>query len=122
MTAPPRGNPDPVSESDLLAFVDARLDAARAAEIRLHLARCPQDAERIARDLAIRDGLKALFRPVAEYSAPAPSSRGPMPVWACLVLAAVLAVAGFSGGWLAAGGHMPAAMAEARAELPPVPP
>jgi anti-sigma factor RsiW len=51
----------PVTESDLLAYVDGRLDAARRGEVEDHLLRHPEDRLRIAADLAIAEGLRLLF-------------------------------------------------------------
>lgn len=58
----------PVTETDLLAFVDERLPARRRAEIADHLARHPADAYRVAADLALLDGLRLLFgRPLRGF-------------------------------------------------------
>jgi anti-sigma factor RsiW len=55
----------PITESDLLAFVDGQLAPRRRAEIEDHLVRCPKDAHRVAADLALLEGLRLLFgRPV----------------------------------------------------------
>lgn len=54
----------PVTESDLLAFVDDCLPTWRRAEVAEHLARCPADAYRVAADLTVLAGLRQLFRPV----------------------------------------------------------
>jgi anti-sigma factor RsiW len=51
----------PVTESDLLAFVDDRLPLGRRAEIADFLVRNPADAHRVAADLAILHGLRLLF-------------------------------------------------------------
>lgn len=59
----------PVSESDLLAFVDDCLPPWRRAEVADHLARSPNDAYRVAADLALLEGLRLLFgRPLRELS------------------------------------------------------
>lgn len=50
-----------VTESDLLAYVDGRLDPRRRAEVEAHLARSPEDAGRVAADLALLAGLRTLF-------------------------------------------------------------
>jgi anti-sigma factor RsiW len=52
-----------VSEADLLAYVDDRLAPGRRFEVEYHLSRCPEDAARVAADLAILAGLRALFDP-----------------------------------------------------------
>ena len=61
-----------ITEADLLAYVDGRLQPHRRIEVEDHLVRCPQDAGRIAADLALQEGLRLLFgrpacppRPVA---------------------------------------------------------
>lgn len=55
----------PVTETDLLAFVDGQLSPARRSAIEDHLVRCPKDAHRVAADLALLEGLRLLFgRPV----------------------------------------------------------
>jgi anti-sigma factor RsiW len=55
----------PITESDLLAFVDDRLAPRRRAEVEDHLVRSPKDAHRVAADLALLEGLRMLFgRPV----------------------------------------------------------
>lgn len=53
----------PVSEADLLAYVDDRLDPERRFEVEVHLSQCPEDAARVAADLAILAGLRVLFDP-----------------------------------------------------------
>lgn len=53
--------PAMVTEADLLAYVDGRLDTGRRSEVEAHLLRCPQDAGRIAADLALQEGLRLLF-------------------------------------------------------------
>lgn len=58
--------PDPITESDLLAFVDGRLGPDRRNEVEDYLVQFPDDAYRIAADLALLAGLRRLFgRPVA---------------------------------------------------------
>lgn len=54
--------PAAVDESDLLAYVDGRLEARRRAEVEHHLCACPDDATRIAWDLVIQEALRLLFR------------------------------------------------------------
>ena len=50
-----------VTESDLLAFVDDCLPSWRRDEVAAHLVRCPDDAYRVAADLALLDGIRLLF-------------------------------------------------------------
>ncbi|PVE21859.1 hypothetical protein DC522_24405 [Microvirga sp. KLBC 81] len=51
---------DPVTEADLLAYVDDQLDTARRIEVEEHLARDPAAAARIMADLKDRDTLRLL--------------------------------------------------------------
>jgi anti-sigma factor RsiW len=50
-----------ITEYDLLAYVDGRVAPARRAEIERHLKDHPDDAERVALDLAIQRGLRLLL-------------------------------------------------------------
>ena len=52
---------NPVTETDLLAFVDDRLSDGRRAEVEAHLARCPSDAHRVAADIVLLEGLRLIF-------------------------------------------------------------
>ncbi|WP_262272708.1 anti-sigma factor family protein [Microvirga yunnanensis] len=54
---------DPITETDLLAYVDEQLDAARRIEVEEHLARDPEAAARIMADLKDRDALRLLHGP-----------------------------------------------------------
>lgn len=54
---------DPITESDLAAYVDDELDAMRRVEVEAHLARNPEDAARIMADLRDRDALREAFGP-----------------------------------------------------------
>lgn len=54
---------DPITESDLLAYVDDQLDPARRIEVEEHLAREPEAAARIMADLKDRDALRLLHAP-----------------------------------------------------------
>lgn len=59
----------PVTESDLLAFVDGALPPWRRNEVADHLAGNPNDAYRVAADMALLEGLRLLFgRPLRELS------------------------------------------------------
>lgn len=57
----------PVTESDLLAFVDDALPPWRRTEVADHLAHSPNDAYRVAADMAVLEGLRLLFgRPLRQ--------------------------------------------------------
>jgi anti-sigma factor RsiW len=102
--------PDPITEADLLAYVDDQLDPARRIEVEEHLAHDPQAAVRVMADLKDRDALRLL------HAAPLPRPAEPMLVasgrleralgWQEFGLkfrrvAAVVALVGF--GWFAHG-------------------
>ena len=61
---------DPITEADLLAFVDGQLDAARQIEVEDYLAHRPETAARIIADMRVRDMLRLAF-------ADAPNRRSP---------------------------------------------
>ncbi|ACL59351.1 anti-sigma factor family protein [Methylobacterium nodulans] len=65
---------DPITESDLNAYIDGQLDLARRIEVEEHLAANPRIAARVMADLRTRDALSAAFAP----SHPNPQS-GPVP-------------------------------------------
>jgi anti-sigma factor RsiW len=96
-----------VTEADLLAYVDGRLDARRRAEVEVHLAGHPDDAARVEADLAIVDGLKMLFgqTPLEPPGRPAAAVKGRRrrsPWLARAAMTATLLAGGFAGGWLTA--------------------
>lgn len=51
----------PINEADLLAYVDGRLNSVRSGEIETWLVNHPEDAHRVAADMAIQEGLRLLF-------------------------------------------------------------
>ena len=63
---------DPITETDLLAYVDDQLDPGRRIEVEEHLARDPQAAARIMADLKDRDALRLL------HASPLPRPAEPM--------------------------------------------
>lgn len=102
---------DPISEFDLLAYVDGHLDPGRRQEVERYLAAHPDDADRVAADLAINEGIHRLFD--RYYRQPVPEAvrvlldrpRQPEPrepVLARTAAALGLVVAGVSIGWLVA--------------------
>ena len=65
---------DPITEADLLAYVDDQLDPTRRIEVEEHLARDPQAAARIMADLKDRDALRLLH--AAPLARPSESMLG----------------------------------------------
>ncbi|UMY18913.1 zf-HC2 domain-containing protein [Methylobacterium organophilum] len=59
---------DPVTETDLIAYVDGELDAMRRLEVEAHLACHPQDAAKVMADLRDRDALREAFTPTVGLS------------------------------------------------------
>ncbi|EHP91394.1 putative transmembrane anti-sigma factor [Methylorubrum extorquens DSM 13060] len=55
---------DPVTETELIAYVDGELEPMRRVEVEAHLARNPQDALQVMADLRDRDALREAFLPV----------------------------------------------------------
>lgn len=52
---------DPITDSDLSAFVDGQLDAMRRLDVEAHLAVHPQAAARVMAEMRDRDALRACF-------------------------------------------------------------
>ncbi len=52
---------DPITETDLSAYVDGELSAIRRVEVEAHLAEHPEDAARVMADLRDRDALREAF-------------------------------------------------------------
>jgi anti-sigma factor RsiW len=101
---------DPITEADLLAYVDDQLDPSRRIEVEEHLARDPDAAARIMADLKDRDSLRLI------HAAPLPRPAEPILVAATRLeralawrelglklrrIAAVVTLIGF--GWFAHG-------------------
>ncbi len=88
----------PMTEADLHAYVDGRLDAARRAEVEAFLAARPDDLERVrdwqAQNRLLRDALGA----VHDEPVPLRLSMRPLLPWAWRGLAAGLAIAAVSAG------------------------
>lgn len=98
----------PISEDDLQAHIDGRLDARRTAEVEAWLRDHPQQAQRVDALSRERDALRAALLPIAEEPIPPhlnvarlvsgrrPDRRG---LWQAAAAAAVLAIASGAGGW-----------------------
>jgi anti-sigma factor RsiW len=99
-------NGRPISEDDLQAFVDRRLDPARAAVVEAYLAAHPQEARRIEAYAGEREALRAHFAPIAEEPVPPELGlprliahrRARLP-WRSAVAALALLALGGVGGW-----------------------
>ncbi len=117
---------DPVTEEDLLAYVDDQLDAARRIEVEEHLARDPEAAARVMADLKDRDALRLLHS--ASLSRPPEAMLGAavqleralawQDLWQKLRrIAAVVTLIGF--GWFA---HGQVGLGISHSEASPKPP
>lgn len=100
----------PVTEDELQAYVDERLEPARQAEVRAHLRRHPEVAARIEGYAADRAALRSLLAPVAAEPVPpgllprallARQRRARLAPWWGAAAAALLLVIGGAGGWAA---------------------
>ncbi|CUW40521.1 Predicted transmembrane transcriptional regulator [Magnetospirillum sp. XM-1] len=103
----------PVSDDDLLSYVDGFLDPGRVDEVEAWLAANPRDAERVRQWREQVDGLHRLFDPVLDETVPdrlgvAAVKAGARARWlgpllrvAAMVL---LVLAGGAGGWWLRGG------------------
>ncbi len=111
-------NAHPITEFELHAYVDDALTPESQAAVEAHLARHPDDAERVAAYRAQKQALKALFRPVLDEPIPeslhaltvqpikAPAGRGGWSaggLWQRLAAGVMIAALGGVGGWLAHG-------------------
>src|SRR4051812_9508923 len=64
---------DPITETDIHAFIDGQLDVARRIEVEDYLARHPEVAARVMADMRARDALALAF---GGGAAPPPPPRG----------------------------------------------
>lgn len=62
---------DPVSESDILAYVDDQLDAARRIDVEAYLAARPEQAAHVMADLKSRDELRLALAAASPSATPA---------------------------------------------------
>jgi len=113
-----------ITEADLHAFVDAQGPQARRAEIEVHLAAHPEDAERVRAYGAQKRALQELFHPVLDEPLPealrqltsrptaatAQQDKPFLPRWSLQRIAASVFITLVSGaaGWLAHGQYHPA--------------
>lgn len=79
---------NPITESDLHAYVDGQLDAARAAEVESLLANDPDAALRIATYRKQNEMLHALFDPALSEPVPSQMRQRPARSWSWLQIAA----------------------------------
>jgi len=98
----------PITEDDLHAYVDGRLDDARSAEVSIYLERHPDVANRLASYSAQRTALRSVFDPVTEEPIPvslnlnhmiAAKRQNRVSALRLAAAAIVLLFAGGSGGW-----------------------
>lgn len=114
------GRDDPVTELDLLAYVDGHLEPARQRIVEAWLATHPDDARRVAADIAINDGIRRLFRdsyletPPAHLTEALETRRPAVPVSVAAAIALVLGAVGLGGGWWAGRSDLPVAMPAAQ--------
>lgn len=97
----------PITEDDIQAFVDERLEAARRAEVEAYLAHHPDLSRRVARMRGLGDALRDAFAPVAAEPVPAQLNlahllearrRPRLLAWQAAAAAVLLALGGI-GGW-----------------------
>lgn len=110
----------PVSDDDLLSYVDGVLDPERVAEVEAWLAANPRDAERVRQWREQMDGLHRLFDPVLDETLPdrlsvAAIRAGRASRWTAPLLRVaamvLLVLAGGAGGWWLRGSDGGAALA-----------
>lgn len=103
----------PISEDDLHAYIDGRLDDARSAEISVYLEKHPEVAGRFASYSSQRDTLRLALDPVAEEPVPTQLNMSHMLAarhqnrtssWRLAAAAVVLLFAGGSAGWVVRAG------------------
>ncbi len=100
----------PISENELHALADGRLDPVRAAEVERLLADRPDDQRRLAAYRRIDEGLHALYDSVLDEAVPESLRRRPGVAWhrrgwarigGGMVAAMLLLAVGAAGGWYA---------------------
>lgn len=92
---------NPVNETELQAYVDGQLSAARAAEVAQYLSQHDDDAQRVAAYRRQNEVLRATYDPVLAEPVPAalqlPVRRRSIPLQRYAMAAALMAVSGFAG-------------------------
>ncbi|WP_096487664.1 anti-sigma factor family protein [Methylorubrum populi] len=97
----------PITEDDIQAFIDDRLEAARRAEVEVYLASHPDLGRRVERMRGLGDALRDVFAPVTAEPVPAQLNlahlvaarrRPRLPAWQAAAAAVLLALGGL-GGW-----------------------
>jgi len=92
-----------VNESDLHAYVDGMLPASSVAEVELHLASCPEDAERVRAWREFNGALRKVFDPVVDEPLPERLLVRPRRAWFLYAMAAGFVAIGLATGWVARG-------------------
>lgn len=95
-------NANPVTESELQAYVDGCLPAARRADVESHLARHQDDAQRIDAYRRHAAALHAAFDPLLSDAVPPrlhPGRRSPAPQWRSHAAVAALMLLSGIAGW-----------------------
>lgn len=117
---------DPVTDTDILAYVDDQLDTARRINVEAYLAARPEEAARVMSDLRLRDELRvALSVPSTAVRSSTSEAmrqlqRGLLRRRFSTILQRAATVALFFGaGWLAHQAFGPFAVSESVASVPP---
>jgi anti-sigma factor RsiW len=101
-------NSRPITEDDLNAFVDQRLDPGRESDVSLYLQAHPEVAKRVEGYTRQRNQLRSLLLPIADEPVPAGlnvtnraelQERPSRPQWWAAAAAIVLIFFGGAGGW-----------------------
>ena len=92
----------PITEADLHAYVDGQLTVARRGEVERYLAQHPAEAEKVRRDIGIRDQLRAHYERVLSEPVPPPLDMRSRRYgwWRPVAAAAAWLVLGIALGWL----------------------